>query len=143
MALPIAINRARFAPPGKRGVRWTQVGLIGAALPMTVSRSAVLAVLAVAFVLLPTWPKIERRIAYVVMALGVAGLWFLVPGLIGTFRTLFATLTGDTSTTSRTSAFTNAMPYIPSIRGSATASARSSRLPISTPTTSTCCLSSR
>ena len=112
MALPIAINRARFAPPGKRGVRWTQVGLIGAALPMTVSRSAVLAVLAVAFVLLPTWPKIERRIAYVVMALGVAGLWFLVPGLIGTFRTLFATLTGDTSTTSRTSAFTNAMPYI-------------------------------
>ena len=112
MALPIAINRARFAPPGKRGVRWTQVGLIAAALPMTVSRSAVLAVLAVAFVLLPTWPKIERRIAYVVMALGVAGLWFLVPGLIGTFRTLFATLTGDTSTTSRTSAFTNAMPYI-------------------------------
>ena len=51
MALPIAINRARFAPPGKRGVRWTQVGLIAAALPMTVSRSAVLAVLAVAFVL--------------------------------------------------------------------------------------------
>ena len=46
------------------------------------------------------------------MALGVAGLWFLVPGLLGTFRTLFATLTGDTSTTSRTSAFSTAMPYI-------------------------------
>ena len=88
------------------------MGLIGAALPMTVSRSAVLAVLAVAFILLPTWPKLERRIAYVVMALGVAGLWMLVPGLIGTFRTLFATLTGDTSTTSRTSAFSTAMPYI-------------------------------
>ena len=112
MVLPIAINRARFAPPGLRLRRWLQVGLIGAALPMTVSRSAVLAILAVAFVLLPTWPKIERRIAYVVMALGVAGLWFLVPGLIGTFRTLFATLTGDTSTTSRTSAFSTAMPYI-------------------------------
>ena len=112
MALPIAINRARFAPPGARLRRWIQVGLIGAALPMTVSRSAVLAVLAVAFVLLPTWPKIERRIAYVVMALGVAGLWMLVPGLAGTFRTLFATLTGDTSTTSRTSAFSTAMPYI-------------------------------
>jgi polysaccharide biosynthesis protein PslJ len=112
MVLPIAINRARFAPPGLRLRRWVQVGLIGAALPMTVSRSAVLAILAVAFILLPTWPKIERRIAYVVMALGVAGLWFLVPGLIGTFRTLFATLTGDTSTTSRTSAFSTAMPYI-------------------------------
>ncbi|HEY1343746.1 MAG TPA: O-antigen ligase family protein, partial [Streptosporangiaceae bacterium] len=112
MALPIALNRARFAPPGKRAIRWIQVGLIGAALPMTVSRSAVLAVLAVAFVLLPTWPKLERRIAYVVMGLGVAGLWMLVPGLVGTFRTLFATLTGDTSTTSRTSAFSTAMPYI-------------------------------
>ena len=112
MALPIALNRARFAPPGKRAIRWIQVGLIGAALPMTISRSAVLAVLAVAFVLLPTWPKIERRIAYVVIALGVAGLWMLVPGLVGTFRTLFATLTGDTSTTSRTSAFSTAMPYI-------------------------------
>jgi hypothetical protein len=79
---------------------------------LTVSRSAVLAVLAVAFVLLPTWPKVERRIAYVVIALGVAGLWMLVPGLAGTFRTLFATLSGDSSTTSRTSAFSTAMPYI-------------------------------
>jgi polysaccharide biosynthesis protein PslJ len=112
MALPIAINRARFAPPGARLRRWIQVGLIGVALPMTVSRSAVLAVLAVAFVLLPTWPKLERRIAYGVMALGVAGIWMLVPGLAGTFRDLFATLSGDTSTTSRTSAFSNAMPYL-------------------------------
>ncbi len=112
MALPIAINRARFAPPGKRGVRWLQVGLICAALPISVSRSAVLALLAVAFILLPTWPKIERRFAYVVMAGGVVALWMLVPGLLGTFRTLFATLTGDTSTTSRTSALSHAMPYI-------------------------------
>src|SRR5262245_48933833 len=112
MALPIALNRARFAPPGKRAIRWIQVGLIGAALPMTISRSAVLAVLAVAFVLLPTWPKIERRVAYVVIGVGVVGLWMLVPGLIGTFHTLFATLYGDTSTTSRTSAWSTAMPYI-------------------------------
>jgi polysaccharide biosynthesis protein PslJ len=112
MVLPIAINRARFAPPGKRAIRWIQVGLIGAALPLTVSRSAVLAILAGAFVLLPSWPKVERRIAYVVIALGVAGLWILVPGLAGTFRTLFATLSGDSSTTSRTSAFSTAMPYI-------------------------------
>jgi hypothetical protein len=46
------------------------------------------------------------------MGVGVAGLWLLVPGLAGTFRTLFATLAGDTSTTSRTSAFSTAMPYI-------------------------------
>jgi polysaccharide biosynthesis protein PslJ len=112
MVLPIAINRARFAPPELRVRRWLQVALIGAALPMTVSKAAVLALGVVCLVLLPTWPKLERRIAYVVMILGVAGLWFLVPGLLSTFRTLFATLTGDSSTTSRTSAFSTAMPYI-------------------------------
>jgi len=112
MVLPLAINRARFAPPGKRLTRWLQVGLIGAALPMSVSRSAILGILAVCFVLLPTWPKIERRIAYGVLALGVIGLWFLTPGLLGTFRTLFATLSGDTSTTSRTSALSMAFPYV-------------------------------
>jgi polysaccharide biosynthesis protein PslJ len=112
MVLPIAINRARFAPPGKRLTRWLQVGLIGAALPMTVSRSAILGILAVCFVLLPTWPKIERRIAYGVLALGVMGLWFLTPGLLGTFRTLFATLSGDTSTTSRTGALSMASPFV-------------------------------
>jgi polysaccharide biosynthesis protein PslJ len=112
MVLPLAINRARFAPPGKRLTRWLQVGLIGAALPMSVSRSAILGILAVCFVLLPTWPKLERRIAYGVLALGVMGLWFLTPGLLGTFRTLFATLSGDTSTTSRTSALSMAFPYV-------------------------------
>jgi polysaccharide biosynthesis protein PslJ len=112
MVLPIAINRARFAPPELRVRRWLQVALIGAALPMTVSKAAVLALGVVCLVLLPTWPKLERRIAYLVMTLGVVGLWFLVPGLLSTFRTLFATLTGDSSTTSRTSAFSTAMPYI-------------------------------
>jgi len=112
MVLPIAINRARFAPPGKRLQRWLQVALIAAAMPMTVSRSAVLAVVAICLVLLPTWPKLERRIAYAVLALGVTSLWFLVPGLVGTFSGLFATLSGDTSTTSRTSAYGTAAPYI-------------------------------
>jgi hypothetical protein len=110
--LPIAINRARFAPPELRVRRWLQVALIGAALPMTVSKAAVLALGVVCLVMLPTWSKVERRIAYVVMILGVVALWFLVPGLLSTFRTLFATLTGDSSTTSRTSAFSTAMPYI-------------------------------
>ena len=43
-----------------------------------------------AFVLLPTWPKSRRRIAYVVPALGVAGLWFArSPGPARRVPTLF------------------------------------------------------
>jgi O-antigen ligase len=112
IALPFAVNRARFAPPGLRLRRWLQVALIGAALPMSVSRTAILAVIVICLVLLPTWPKIERRVAYGVLAVSVMGLWVLVPGLLGTFRTLFAQLSSDSSTTSRTSAFSSAGAYV-------------------------------
>lgn len=112
MSLPLAIHRARFAPPGRRLNRWLQVALIGAALPMTVSRTAILAVVVICLVILPTWPKRDRRVAYGVLAAGVMCLWVAVPGLLGTFRTLFAGLSSDSSTTSRTSAFSSAGPYI-------------------------------
>ena len=112
MALPLAINRARFAPRGKRLSRWLQAGLIGAALPMTVSRTAILAVVVICLVILPTWPKTERRAAYGVLAGGVVVMYGAVPGLLSTFRSLFGGLSSDSSTTSRTSAFSSAGPYI-------------------------------
>jgi len=112
MALPLAIHRARFAPPGHRLNRWLQVALIGAALPMTVSRTAILAVVVICLVILPTWPKRDRRVAYGVLVAGVLCIWVAVPGLLGTFRTLFTGISSDTSTTSRTSAFSSAGPYI-------------------------------
>ena len=112
IALPFAVHRARFAPPELRRRRWLQVALIGAALPMSVSRTAVLAVIVICLVLLPTWPKVQRRVAYGVLAVSVMSLLGLVPGLLGTFRTLFAQLANDSSTTSRTSAFSSAGPYV-------------------------------
>ena len=112
MALPLAINRARFAPPGKRLTRWLQAALIGAALPMTVSRTAILAVVVICLVILPTWPKQHRRVAYGVLVAGVIGMYGAVPGLLSTFRSLFGGLSSDSSTTSRTSAFSSAGPYI-------------------------------
>ena len=112
MALPLAIHRARFAPPGRRLNRWLQVGLIGAALPMTVSRTAILSLVVICAVILPTWPKRDRRVAYGVLVMGIVGLWTAVPGLGRTFLTLFSGISSDTSTTSRTSAFSSAGTYI-------------------------------
>jgi hypothetical protein len=60
ICLPIALHQARFAAPGARSRRWCQVALIGAALPITISRAAVLGIAVVALTLLPTWP---RRVA--------------------------------------------------------------------------------
>jgi polysaccharide biosynthesis protein PslJ len=112
MCLPIAIHQARFAAPEVRRRRWLQAAAIGMALPITISRSAVLSIVVAALVLLPTWPKRERRQAYVVMVIASAVLWVLIPGLIGTIRNLFFQVGADSSSASRTSAFSSAAPFV-------------------------------
>ena len=82
MTLPLALHQARFAPPGRLWRRWLQVVLIGAALPITVSRSAILGLIVVGVVLLPTWPRFDRRVAYVAVLLFIAGASVTVHGLL-------------------------------------------------------------
>ena len=112
MSLPLAIHQARFAPPGSRFRRWTQVGLIGMTLPMTVSRSAILGFAVCMIVILPTWPKWDRRVAYVAMLVGLVALFATVHGLSGTIFGLFSNISSDNSTASRTGALSAAGPYV-------------------------------
>jgi polysaccharide biosynthesis protein PslJ len=114
MCLPLAIHQARFAPPALCRRRWLQVALIGAALPLTVSRSAFLALAVAAAVMIPTWPRRDRRQAYVVILVASVGIWLMVPGLLGTVRDLFLAAGNgtDASAVSRTSAFDSALPFI-------------------------------
>jgi O-antigen ligase len=112
MSLPLAIHQARFASPGMRLRRWLQVIIIGMALPMTVSRSAILGLVVVLLVLLPTWPKRDRRTAYLVILLSSVAMWATVHGLAGTIRSLFLNISSDTSTTSRTSALSVASSFL-------------------------------
>lgn len=112
ICLPIAIHQARFAPPGLRRRRWLQVALIGIALPMTVSRTAIIALVVSAVVVLSVWPKRDRRIAYVVGSFAVAGMFVSVHGLLGTLSSLFTQVGSDTSSASRTGAFAASAPFI-------------------------------
>jgi O-antigen ligase len=112
ICLPIAVHQARFAPPGLRRRRWLQVALIGIALPMTVSRTAIIALVVSAVVMLSIWPKRDRRIAYVVGLFAVAGMFVSVHGLLGTLSSLFTQVGSDTSSASRTGAFGSSMPFI-------------------------------
>ncbi len=112
MILPLAIHQARFAPPAQRRRRWAQVFLIGTTLPMTVSRSAILGLIAALLVILPTWPKLDRRVAYVVLVISTVAMWLTVHGLLGTLRNLFLEFGSDSSTVSRTGAFSAAAPFI-------------------------------
>ena len=112
VVLPIAIHRARYAPPELRFRRWLQVGLIAAALPMTVSRSAILGLAVALIVILPTWPRRDRWLAILVMACSVFVLRTVIHGLIGTLVNLFSSIGTDSSTLSRTAAFSSAAPLI-------------------------------
>ncbi|HEY2401282.1 MAG TPA: O-antigen ligase family protein [Steroidobacteraceae bacterium] len=113
MALPLALHQARFAPPDQVKRRWLQVLLIATALPMTVSRSAILGLIVVAIVLLPTWPKFDRRVAYVAAVIFIAGASVSIHGLLRTFMDLFSNSgAAQASTQSRTNAFSSADHFI-------------------------------
>jgi O-antigen ligase len=114
LILPLAIHQARYAPPGRRLRRWLQVAAIASTLPMTVSRSAILGLAVGMIVILPTWSRRERWLAYVVMVFSVLGLRAIIPGLIGTLRNLFVAIGAgsDSSAQSRTIAFQHAAPLI-------------------------------
>lgn len=114
LILPLAIHQARYAPPGRRLRRWLQVAAISSTLPMTVSRSAILGLAVALIVILPTWSRRERWLAYVVMIFSVLGLRAIIPGLIGTLRNLFLAIGAgsDSSAQSRTVAFQHAAPLI-------------------------------
>jgi polysaccharide biosynthesis protein PslJ len=112
VCLPLAVHQARFARPELRRRRWIQVALIGGALPLTLSRTAVVAFVVSCLVLLPTWPKRDRRLAYIVGGLSVIAMWAMIPGLLGAFGSLFSEVGSDPSSTSRTGAFSSAIPFI-------------------------------
>ncbi|HEY5988524.1 MAG TPA: O-antigen ligase family protein, partial [Streptosporangiaceae bacterium] len=112
ICLPIALHQARFAAAGTRLRRWLQVALIGAALPVTVSRSALLGIAVVALTLLPTWPKRDRRIAYAFLASGLAGLWLALPRMVSLFYQLFTQIGNESSSQSRILAYSASAPFI-------------------------------
>jgi O-antigen ligase len=112
ICLPIALHQARFATGHARARRWCQVGVIAVALPLTISRSAVLGIAALAIVLLPTWPKRHRRAAYLLLAGAVGLLWLALPSLLSLFWQLFSQIGTESSSVSRIGAYSAAVPFI-------------------------------
>ncbi len=112
VCLPIALHQARFAEPGTRLWRWAQVALIAAAVPLTVSRSAILGTAVVALVLVPTWPRTHRRATYLILGSGVCLLWAALPGLLSVLAELFTHVTTGASGVSRVDAYSSAAPFI-------------------------------
>ena len=79
---------------------------------MTVSRTAFLGLIVGLIVILVTWPKRDRRLAYLVAVGSILGLRTVIPGLLGTIRDLFLGIGTDASAQERNLAFKLAGPFI-------------------------------
>jgi len=112
MILPVALHYALHDTHRRPLKRWLPVGAIALAVPVSISRSAIVSTVIVLVLLMPTWPR-QTRIRGCVAIMGLATvLYVLVPGLIGTLIGLFTGISGDTSTKSRTDSFGLAMEFI-------------------------------
>ncbi|HEX2029449.1 MAG TPA: O-antigen ligase family protein [Nitriliruptorales bacterium] len=100
MCLPIALHYA-LTEGRRRRSRWVVTGLIAAGIPLTVSRSGVVAAAAALITLGFAWPW-RRRLQAMGATVGFIALnWMFVPGLIGTFRKLFLQTEDDPSIQAR------------------------------------------
>jgi len=119
MILPLALARGGGhlpRPDGSVGnlvARWWPASMIGLAIVLSLSRSAVVGLLVGTIVLLLTWTPRQRIAALA----GLAGLltivFMVVPGVLGTVLGLFTGISkGDPSITSRVESYAIADAYI-------------------------------
>lgn len=112
MILPVAIHYALYDHHRGRVARWLPVGVMAVAVPLSISRSALLSMAVALGLLLVTWPRMLRLQASAVSAVLIAGLYVLVPGLLGTLTGLFTGISSDTSAKSRTDSYGIAFDFI-------------------------------
>ncbi len=112
MILPIALHYAMRDTHRSFFARWWPVAAIAAAVPISISRSAIISAAVVLLFLLPTWQRSVRWRAYGLIVVLTVWLYITVPGLIGTLRGLFSGISNDTSTQSRTDSYNLAWDFI-------------------------------
>jgi O-antigen ligase len=87
---------------------WLCLMTVGIGAMVSLSRSAILGLVAAGLVLLPTWPG-KRQLQAIGAVIGFTALMRLfVPGLIGTLFSLFNNLSGDPSIQHRTEDYARA-----------------------------------
>ena len=112
VVLPLAVHYAISASPRERLRHWTSVAIIAAALPMSISRSAILGVAVGGTVLLVSWSW-QRRLLAVLAGGTFLGLFSAaIPGLLGALRNSILYASSDVSVVHRTEALASAATLI-------------------------------
>ena len=127
MLLPLALGLA-MGDHGRSALRrWAPVALMAACVPLSISRSALLACAVGSIVVIVSWPPRSRRIALGATMLGSVGVYLLVPGMLGSLLGLFTNIGGDSSAQSRTGSYSIAAEFVARSPSSGAASRRSCR----------------
>lgn len=108
--LPLAIHFV-VASPRRRRLHILCLVLIAAAIPMSLSRSATVGTLAAGMVLFAGWSRSQRRRALVIVPMFAVVLRLLVPGLLGTIKSLFLNWAVDPSISGRTDDYAQVGKY--------------------------------
>ncbi|MEO6310238.1 MAG: O-antigen ligase family protein [Leifsonia sp.] len=112
MILPLALHFAFSDTHRGRIQRWFPVAVIAFAVPITISRSALVGVVVALLVLMPTWTARRRRLSYLVIGAIVVVVYVAIPGMLGTLIRLFTGLAADGSARSRTDSYALAGEFI-------------------------------
>jgi O-Antigen ligase len=108
MVLPLAIYMAIHDTGRSVCARWLPVPLIALAVPVSVSRSATIALAITMGFLIVLMPVRQRLVALAVVPIALAGVFMTAHGLIGTLVSYFGLGVNDSSITHRT----NNYPYV-------------------------------
>lgn len=109
---PVALHRATHRGVDSRLKRVTPTLLIAIALPMSLSRSAILGVAAAGLVVALGWTWSRRANAAVITIGFLGAMRAVIPGLLGTLRNLFTGMSSDSSYVARTNHAQQAWNYI-------------------------------
>jgi polysaccharide biosynthesis protein PslJ len=112
MVLPLALHYAFVDVHRSLRRRWFPVVAIAFAVPISISRSAIVSVAVVLCILMPMWAPRVRRRAYVAIVALAGTVYVMVPGLLGTITNLFSGISNDSSAQSRSGSFALAFEFI-------------------------------
>jgi O-antigen ligase len=110
--LPIALHYAVTDRHRSLAARWFPAVAIAIALPISLSRSAIVGTAVGLAVLLPSWPRAFRRRAYAGVVVLGAGMFVALPGFLGSLLGLFTGIGSDDSARSRTDSYAIAWSFI-------------------------------
>lgn len=112
MLLPFALHRAFHSTRLGAARRWWPLLALALAIPLSISRSALIGAVTVLAVMIPAWPPMRRRLALLFVAAISAVVFIGIPGMVGTLTGMFTGIGADSSARSRTDGYSVALEFV-------------------------------